>query len=182
MLKLRSGWDEKNINVLDYAKMAEQCGIAALCVHPRTRSQQFKGHSDWSIIKKVKQYVSIPVIGSGDIKTPEDAKQMLTETGCDAIMIGRAAIGNPWIFREVIYFLKTGKHFPPPTFKERVELYLKHTKLLIELKGERTGVLEMRKYGHRYVSGEPGAAGLRQKINSITTYSELEALLLSVIR
>ncbi len=175
-VKLRLGWDSKSINIIEFAQMAEQCGVSAVTLHPRTRQQMFKGTSDWSMIKKLKESVKIPVIGSGDIKTPQDAKRMLDETGCDAIMLGRGVIGNPWFFKEVIHYLKTGEMLPRPSFEERVQMYLHHAKMLVEVKGERKAMLEMRKFGHRYVSGEPGASHLRQQINVVTKYSELESL------
>ncbi|MFC1517876.1 tRNA dihydrouridine synthase DusB [Candidatus Margulisiibacteriota bacterium] len=180
-LKFRSGWDKDNLNFIELAKIAEGEGVAALTLHPRTRAQMFKEAADWSQIKKLKESVKIPVIGSGDIKVPEDAKKMLTETNCDAIMIGRAAIGNPWIFGQAIEYIKSGKILPEPDFKERVKLFLKHAKRMTEIKDELRAIREMRKFTPKYLKAEPGVAELRQKINKIEKLVDLEALLLPVL-
>ncbi|MBU0579801.1 MAG: tRNA-dihydrouridine synthase, partial [Candidatus Margulisbacteria bacterium] len=174
--------DDKTINVIDLAKIAEQEGIAAVTLHPRTRSQMFKGKADWSLIKKLKREIKIPVIGSGDIKSPEDAQSILTQTGCDALMIGRAAIGNPWLFSQVIEYLKTGKLIKAPEFTERIQIFLKHARLMLTRKAELRAMREMRKFAPKYLKEEPGVGELRKKINQIEKYSELEGLLLPMIR
>lgn len=162
-VKTRLGWDDKNIVILDVARMLEQIGVQALAVHCRTRSQGHSGDADWSWLEKLKAVVSIPVIGNGDLTTPEDVKRMF-ETGCDGVMIGRGAIQNPWIFNQTKHYLATGDHLPPPSLAERVATCVKHLRHSVEYKGERKGVIEFRKYYSGYLKGQPGVSKLRQEL------------------
>jgi tRNA-dihydrouridine synthase B len=164
-VKFRKGWDEKSVNAVEIAKLAEQAGAAAVSVHGRTREQFYSGFADWNSIREVKQAVRIPVIGNGDIRTPQDAKRMLTETGCDGIMIGRGAQGNPWIFRQVAHYLATGEVLPSPGLKERIDMLLRHLDMLVEHKGEYIGIREMRSHAAWYTKGLPKSAELRLKFN-----------------
>lgn len=176
-VKIRKGYDESSINAKEVAKIIEQAGASAITIHGRTREQFYSGKADWDIIKEVKNSVQIPVIGNGDVKTPEDAKKMLEDTGCDAIMIGRAAYGNPWIFSRTIHYLETGELLKEPSNEERVQVMLRHAKSLIEYKGEHVGIREMRAHLAAYVKGIPGAAQLRGKLTKVTSYQEIEQLL-----
>lgn len=175
-LKIRKGFSEDTVNAVEIAKIAEANGAAAIAVHGRTREQYYSGKADWTIIKAVKNAVKIPVIGNGDITEPENAKQMLDQTGCDAIMIGRAARGNPWIFRRIGCYLETGKLLPAPSVSEVTDMILRHTKMLIDFKGEYTGLREMRTHICFYVAGMRHANDIRRKINTIESYQELEDL------
>ncbi len=181
-VKIRKGFDDTMINAVEVAKIVEENGAECIAVHGRTREQFYSGKSDIEIIKKVKQSVNIPVIGNGDITNPIEAKHMLDYTGCDAIMIGRASQGNPWIFREVIHYLETGELLPPPTDKEKVLLSLRHAKMLIDYKGDYTGIREMRKHIGWYTKGMHRSAELRALINKSETYEEMESLMMSLIK
>ena len=176
-IKFRKGFDEEHINAVEIAKIAEANGASAVAVHGRTREQYYSGKADWDIIRAVKAAVQIPVIGNGDIFTPQDAKNLLEHTGCDAIMVGRGAQGNPWIFKRILHYLKTGELLPEPTAQERVEKALRHAQMLIAYKGEYVGIREMRKHMAWYMKGLPGAAELRGKLNYAETMAEMEALL-----
>lgn len=176
-VKIRKGFDKDRATAVEIAKIAEQSGAAAVAVHGRTRDQFYSGKADWDIIRRVKEAVSIPVIGNGDIVTPEDAGNMLTQTGCDGLMIARGARGNPWIFEQVKAYLNTGVLIPRPGFDQVMEMILRHARAIIEYKGEYTGVREMRKHVAWYTSGYPGSTKLRNRINEIETIRDLETLL-----
>ena len=172
-VKIRKGFDETHANAVEIAKIAESCGVAAVAVHGRTREQYYSGKADWEMIARVKEAVSIPVIGNGDVDSPRAAKALLEQTGCDGVMIGRAAQGNPWIFREVVSYLETGVIPAPPTNAEKRELILRHAALQLQYKGEYTGVREMRKHLSWYTVGMPNSARFRQAINSMESMDEL---------
>ena len=176
-IKFRKGFDDDHVNAVEIAKIAEANGASAVAVHGRTREQYYSGKADWDIIKQVKEAVNIPVIGNGDVFTPQDAKNQLEHTGCEAIMLGRGAQGNPWIFKRILHYLNTGELLPEPTAEERVEKALRHAQMLIDYKGEYIGVREMRKHMAWYMKGMPGAAELRGKLNYAENRAELEALL-----
>ena len=179
-VKFRMGWDEDSINAVEFAKIVEESGADAITVHGRTRKQFYSGKANLEIIKAVKEAVSIPVIGNGDIVDGKSAKYMLEYTNCDAIMIGRGAQGNPWIFKEVSEYLKSGKILPPPSITERINTMLAHLDLLIKYKGERIGILEARKHMAWYLKGVHGGAPLRVEINKATTEVEMKNIIFSV--
>lgn len=172
-VKIRMGFDKEHINAVEMAKIAEACGVAAIAVHARTREQYYSGKAHWEIIRAVKETVSIPVIGNGDVDSPAAAEQMLSETGCDGVMIGRGAQGNPWIFREVSQYLETGTIPQKPDNAEKRELILRHARLQLEYKGEYTGVREMRKHLSWYTAGMPHSARFRQMINTLESMDAL---------
>ena len=176
-IKFRKGFDDDHVNEVEIAKIEEANGASAVAVHGRTREQYYSGKADWDIIKQVKEAVNIPVIGNGDVFTPQDAKNLLQHTGREAIMVGRGAQGNPWIFKRILHYLQTGELLPEPTAEERVEKALRHAQMLIDYKGEYIGVREMRKHMAWYMKGMPGAAELRGKLNYAENRAELEALL-----
>lgn len=172
-VKIRKGFDEEHCNAVEIAKIAESCGVAAVTIHGRTREQYYSGRADWECIHQVKEAVRIPVIGNGDVDSPQAARDMLEQTGCDGVMIGRAAQGNPWIFREVSSFLESGILIPRPGNGERRKLILRHARLQMEVKGEYTAVREMRKHLAWYTAGMPHSARFRQTINTMETMQEL---------
>ena len=174
-VKIRKGFDEAHCNAVEIARIAESCGVAAIAVHGRTREQYYSGDADWDIIRQVKQAVSIPVIGNGDVNSPQSAKALLEQTGCDGVMIGRAAQGNPWIFRDVTAYLDTGELPEPPDRQTKKQTVLEHAQLQLEYKGEYTAVREMRKHLAWYTTGMPHSARFRQMINSMETMKELMA-------
>ena len=176
-VKIRKGFDEEHVNAVEIAKIIEDCGAAAVAVHGRTREQYYSGKADWDIIRQVKEAVSIPVIGNGDVTGPESAKKMMEETGVDGIMIGRACRGNPWIFKQINEYLKTGVIPEKPSIEEVREMMLRHARMQLECKGEYTGIREMRKHVAWYTAGYPNSAKLRAKINEVETFEELTELL-----
>ena len=176
-VKIRKGFTEDSVNAVEMAKRLEASGAAAIAVHGRTREQYYSGKADWEIISQVKEAVSVPVIGNGDVDSPEKAKALLDETGCDGIMIGRAAEGDPWIFKRVNHYLETGELLPLPTREERREMILRHAKMQLDEKGENCGMREMRKHVAWYTAGLPHSARLRGMVGEISTYHDLEVLL-----
>lgn len=179
-VKIRKGFDENNINAVEMAKRAESAGAAAIAVHGRTRDQYYSGIADWDIIRQVKEAVTIPVIGNGDVWSPETAKQMLAETGCDGIMIGRAVRGNPWIFHQINTFFSTGKIEEKPTIEEVVDTIKRHASMQKKIKGDYTGIREMRKHLSWYTAGYPNSAKLRQMINTMENFEELEEIIVKI--
>ena len=176
-VKIRKGFDEDHVNAVEIARIAEEAGAAAVAVHGRTRQQYYSGKADWEIIRQVKEAVSIPVIGNGDVTSGESALKMMRETGCDGIMIGRGAQGNPWIFSELLEYEKTGVIPERPDISEIRDMMLRHARLLIDFKGDYLGIREMRKHVAWYTKGIKGSAKLRDEINRVESYSELEGLL-----
>ena len=174
-VKSRKGFDENHVNAVEIAKIIEDCGAAAVAVHGRTREQYYSGTADWDIIRQVKEAVSIPVIGNGDVTGPESAKKMIEETGVDGIMIGRAARGNPWIFGQIKEYLETGVIPAKPSYDEVREMMLRHARMQLECKGEYTGIREMRKHVAWYTAGYPNSAKLRAKMNEVESYEQLRA-------
>ena len=176
-VKIRSGWDSNHINAVEIAKKIESAGAKAITIHGRTRSQGYSGNADWNIIKQVKEAVSIPVIGNGDVKSALDAKRMLEETGCDAVMIGRAVLGNPWIIRECITYLETGELLEKPTEEEKINMLLHHFELLLKIKNEKLAVLEIRTHAAYYLKGIKEASSLKNEIFKVKTKEEFITLL-----
>jgi nifR3 family TIM-barrel protein len=175
--KIRSGWDKDHINALEVAKTVEDAGASAITVHPRTREQRYSQHADWDIIRQVKDELTIPVIGNGDIKTCYDAKRMLDETGCDAIMIGRGVLGNPWLIKECVEYLETGREPKKVTIEERVEMIKRHAELLCENKNEKRGMHKMRTHAAYYLKNQYKSFEIKPKIFKMNTKEELFDLL-----
>lgn len=179
-VKIRKGFDETCVNAVEIARIAEASGVAAIAVHGRTREQMYAGAADWDIIRQVKEAVSVPVIGNGDINCGADAMAMWKQTGCDGFMVGRGAQGNPWIFRQMQAYFETGVELQKPSFAEVTEMLLSHARMLLAVKGEYTGIREIRKHAAWYTSGYKNSARLRGKINEIESYGQLEELFASL--
>lgn len=176
-VKIRSGFDFDHINAVEVAKLIEKAGASAIAIHGRTRSQMYEGKADWSIIKQVKDAVSIPVIGNGDVKTAKDAQSMLDETGVDAVMVGRAALGNPWVIQQMVAYVENGIELADPTYEERIEQCLKHARELIEFEGERLAIREMRGHAPWYIKGVKSSSYVKNQLSKIETYQQLEEIL-----
>lgn len=176
-VKIRKGFDDGHVNAVEVAKAVESAGAAAVAVHGRTREQFYAGKADWEVIAQVKQAVKIPVIGNGDVTDGESACRMMEETGCDGVMIGRAARGNPWIFREVKAYLRDGERLERPSAEERKETVLRHAALLLEYKGEYTGIREMRKHVSWYTAGYPHSARIRGRVNEMERFEDLQRII-----
>lgn len=179
-VKVRIGFEGYPVDVVEIAKMVEDAGAAAIAVHGRTRQQYYSGTADWDAIRRVKEAVTIPVIGNGDVDSPKKAEALIKETGCDAVMIGRAVRGNPWIFREMNHYFQTGELLARPSIEEVSEMILRHTREQIDLKGEFTGIREMRKHVAWYTTGMRHSAALRREASEIEHYEDLEKLLVKL--
>lgn len=179
-IKIRKGFNDSLVNAVEVAKIAEQSGAAAIAVHGRTREQYYSGKADWDIIRQVKEAVKIPVIGNGDVTSPETAKAMLEQTGCDGVMIGRGAKGNPWIFRQIVHYLETGEKLEKPDIEEVKQMMMRHARMQMEYKGGFTGIREMRKHVAWYTTGYPHSARLRNLVNQAESIEELEELIESI--
>ena len=181
-VKIRKGFDDAHVNAPELAHIAQESGAAAVAVHGRTREQYYSGKADWSVIRKVKETVTIPVIGNGDILTAADAIRMGEETGCDGFMIARGARGNPWIFQQILHEWETGEPLAKPTMGEMVEMMLRHARMQIEFKGEYVGIREMRKHAAWYTGGYHGASNIRRALNEVESYEQLEELMRTFLR
>lgn len=176
-VKFRKGWDDSLINAVEFAIMAEGNGVSAVTVHGRTRAQMYEGKADWDIIRRVKENVRIPVIGNGDIISPEAARRMLDETGCDGVMVARGAMGNPWIFKRITRYLDAGELLPEPKPAEKIDIAVRHTIMMVEHKGETAGIREMRKHISWYIKGLKNAANMKNLVNAISSRDEMIKIL-----
>ena len=176
-VKIRSGWDKNSINAIEIAKVCERAGASAICVHPRTRSQRYEGLSDWNIIKEVKESISIPVIGNGDIRSVDDAKRMIELTNCDAVMIGRGVLGNPWLIRDIVNYLEDGALPKVISKDEKIDMCIKHMNYLLSFKDEKTAVLEMRSHIAWYLKGLDGVNEVKREIFKATTEKDVLEIL-----
>ncbi|BDH59954.1 tRNA-dihydrouridine synthase [Ureibacillus massiliensis 4400831 = CIP 108448 = CCUG 49529] len=180
-VKMRIGWDEDHIFAIENAQAAERAGASAIAMHGRTRVQMYEGKANWEVLKEVKKNIKIPFIGNGDVETPQDAKRMLDEVGADAVMIGRAALGDPWMIYRTVHYLETGELKPEPSVSEKMDVCLLHFERLMQLKGESIAVREMRKHASWYLKGIRGNGKIRNTINQIETAAELRLLLNNVV-
>ncbi len=180
-VKIRKGFDENSVNAVELAHIAQESGAAAIAVHGRTRAQFYTGKADWDIIRQVKEAVSIPVIGNGDIRTAEDVIAMQSQTGCDGFMIARGAEGNPWIFRQILHYFQTGEQLKRPDFRQVTEMLLRHARMQMEFKGEYIGIREIRKHAAWYTAGYRNSSKLRGRINEVENYEQLETLFREVL-
>lgn len=177
-VKIRKGFDEEHVNAVELAHVAQESGAAAVAVHGRTREQYYSGSADWDIIRQVKEAVSIPVIGNGDLRTAQDVENMKEQTNCDGFMVARGAQGNPWIFSQILNMLETGEALQKPTAREVAEMVLRHARMQLDFKGDYTGIREMRKHAAWYTSGFKHASQLRRELNAVETYEQLEELMM----
>lgn len=175
-VKIRKGFDDEHINAVEMAHIAEESGAAAIAVHGRTREQYYSGNADWEIIRKVKEAVSIPVIGNGDLTCAKDIEKMAEETGCDGFMIGRGVQGNPWLFHQILHYFETGEELKKPSFEEVTQMLLRHAAMQLEFKGEYTGIREIRKHAAWYTAGYKNSSKLRGRINEVENYEQLKTL------
>ena len=176
-VKIRIGYDFHSINCVEIAQLIEKAGASAIAVHGRTRSQMYEGYADWSYIAEVKKAVSIPVIGNGDVRTPQDAKRMLDETGCDAVMVGRAALGNPWVIKQMVAYVENGVLLKDPSIDDKIDQCLNHAKRLLIVEGERNAIRQMRGHAPWYMKGLKSASQMKNYLSKIETYQELETAL-----
>lgn len=181
-VKIRKGWDDRQVNAVEIAKIAEQNGAAAIAVHGRTRQQMYQPSADWEIIREVKQAVSVPVIGNGDVDSAEKARELYEKAGCDLVMVGRASYGNPWLFQEIEHYLATGILLPPPSLEEKMRVLRAHVEMICRYKGMDTGLREARKHAAWYLKGLRGAADLRRRCGMLSSFDDLDRIIDTVMK